>query len=134
MDYSKVQDYPNLYRLNDSKCIVNSDKSGYQEYMRKREDQMEEKQKIHQLQEDFATLKGDLDEIKGLLRSLLKMNPEEITLTNLSKSFEYAKVAKEIDDCGSVEQLKNIAKSFCKLYYKQQETMTMIGLADSEDK
>ena len=62
------------------------------------------------------------------------MNPEEITLTNLSKSFEYAKVAKEIDDCGSVEQLKNIAKSFCKLYYKQQETMTMIGLADSEDK
>ena len=72
MDYSKVQDYPNLYRLNDSKCIVNSDKSGYQEYMRKREDQMEEKQKIHQLQEDFATLKGDLDEIKGLLRSLLK--------------------------------------------------------------
>ena len=72
MDYSKIQDHPNLYRLNDSKCIVNSDKSGYQEYMRKRDSQLEEKQKIHQLEEDFATLKGDLDEIKSLLRSLLK--------------------------------------------------------------
>jgi len=72
MDYSKIQDHPNLYRLNDSKCIVNSDRSGYQEYMRKRDSQLEEKQKIHQLEEDFATLKGDLDEIKSLLRSLLK--------------------------------------------------------------
>ena len=72
MEYSKVQDHPNLYRINDSKCIINNDKSGYEEYMRKREDQMEEKQKIHQLQDDFATLKGDLDEIKGLLRRLLK--------------------------------------------------------------
>lgn len=72
MDYSKIQDHPNLYRLNDSKCIVNSDKSGYQEYMRKRDSQLEEKQKIHQLEEDFATIKDDIDEIKSLLRSLLK--------------------------------------------------------------
>jgi hypothetical protein len=40
--------------------------------MRKRNSQTEEKQKIHQLEEDFATLKDDLDEIKNLLRSLIK--------------------------------------------------------------
>lgn len=57
------------------------------------------------------------------------MNPEEITLTNLTKSFEYTKIANEIDDCTSIEALKNIAKSFCKLYYKQQETLAVIGLA-----
>lgn len=72
MDYSKINDHPNLYRINNSKCIVNSDKSGYAEYMQKREVQLEEKQKIHQLEEDFATIKDDIDEIKDLLRRLLK--------------------------------------------------------------
>ena len=72
MDYSRINDHPNLYRLNDSKCIVNSDKSGYAEYMQKREMQLEEKQKIQQLDRDLATIKDDMDEIKSLLRSLLK--------------------------------------------------------------
>jgi hypothetical protein len=56
------------------------------------------------------------------------MNPDEIKLTNLSKSFAYMQVASEIDGCNDNESLKNIAKSFCKLYYKQQETMKIIGL------
>ena len=46
------------------------------------------------------------------------MDPDKIELTNLSKSFEYIKVATEIDDCNDRDELKNIAKSFCKLYYK----------------
>jgi|TARA_B100001142_G_scaffold321264_2_gene367632 hypothetical protein len=56
------------------------------------------------------------------------MNPDEIKLTNLSKSFAYTQIASEIDECNDNELLKNIAKSFCKLYYKQQETMKVIGL------
>lgn len=58
------------------------------------------------------------------------MDPNEITLTNLTKSFEYTKIASEIDGCDDRETLKNIAKSFCKLYYKQQETMSLIGLTN----
>ena len=34
------------------------------------------------------------------------MNPEEITLSNLSKSFEYTKIANKIDDCSSLDDLK----------------------------
>lgn len=56
------------------------------------------------------------------------MDPNEIVLENLSKSFEYTKIASEIDVCNDIATLKNIAKSFCKLYYKQQETMSFIGL------
>ena len=56
------------------------------------------------------------------------MDPNEITLTNLTKSFEYTKIASEIDVQNDITTIKNIAKSFCKLYYKQQETMTMIGV------
>jgi hypothetical protein len=47
------------------------------------------------------------------------MDPDTIELSNLSKQFAYAKLASEID-----------TKSFCKLYYKQQETMKLIGLVD----
>jgi hypothetical protein len=42
--------------------------------------------------------------------------------------FAYTQIASEIDECDDKESLKNIAKSFCKLYYKQQETMQVIGI------
>jgi len=57
------------------------------------------------------------------------MDPNDINLDNLSKSFEYTKLAGEIDSCRDIEQVKNIAKCFCKLYYKQQETMSAIGIS-----
>ena len=43
------------------------------------------------------------------------MDPNDINLDNLSKSFEYTKLAGEIDSCRDIEQIKNIAKCFCKL-------------------
>jgi len=49
------------------------------------------------------------------------MNPNEIELENLSKSFEYHKISTEIDSCDCIETLKNVAKSYVKLYFKQQE-------------
>ena len=56
------------------------------------------------------------------------MDPDQIELKNLTKSLEYIKLASEIDSCDDCETLRNIAKSFCKLYYKQQETMQVIGI------
>lgn len=58
------------------------------------------------------------------------MDPNEIVLENLSKSFEYTKIASQIEECNDLSDLKNIAKSFCKLYFKQQETMSVIGLTN----
>ena len=54
------------------------------------------------------------------------MTPEEITLSNLSKSFEYTKIANKIDDCSSLEDLRDMAKCFAKLYFKQQEPILKI--------
>lgn len=51
------------------------------------------------------------------------MDPDKIDLENLSKSFEYYKGAAEIDELNDIEDLKNIAKSYFKLYLKQQEIM-----------
>lgn len=52
------------------------------------------------------------------------MNPNEIELENLSKSFEYHKISTEIDSCDCIETLKNVAKSYVKLYFKQQEVVS----------
>ena len=56
------------------------------------------------------------------------MDPNDIELKGLEKSFAYQKIASEIDSCEDRDILKNIAKSFCKLYYKQQETLQVIGI------
>ena len=58
------------------------------------------------------------------------MDPNNIELKNLSKSFAYQKLAAEIDNCDDRDQLRNVAKSFIKLYYKQQETIAVIGIPD----
>ena len=39
------------------------------------------------------------------------MDPNEIQLNNLSKSFAYQKIASDIDGCDDRDMLKNIAKS-----------------------
>ena len=58
------------------------------------------------------------------------MDPDTIELSTLSKQFAYTKLASQIDSCDDRDELKNIAKSFAKLYYKQQETMSIIGLSN----
>ena len=60
------------------------------------------------------------------------MNPNEIQLENLSKSFEYFKYSSEIDLIDDVEQLKNIAKCYYKLYLKQQEVISNFSIKGLE--
>lgn len=54
------------------------------------------------------------------------MNPDSIELENLSKSFEYFRVASEIDSIDNIEDIKNIAKCYFKLYLKQQEVVSQL--------
>jgi hypothetical protein len=54
------------------------------------------------------------------------MNPDNIELENLSKSFEYFKVSSEIDKLSDLDALKNVAKCYYKLYLKQQEVVSQM--------
>ena len=56
------------------------------------------------------------------------MDPNKIELENLSKNFEYFKYASEIDNIDDIEDVKNIAKSYFKLYLKQQEVISNLGI------
>lgn len=60
------------------------------------------------------------------------MDPDKITLDCLMKNFEYEKISREVDSCENIEQVKNIAKSFIKLYLQQQEVISKIGLIDGK--
>ena len=58
------------------------------------------------------------------------MNPDDIQLENLSKSFEYFKLCSEIDNIDDVDQLKTLAKCYFKLYLKQQEVVINLATLD----
>ena len=52
------------------------------------------------------------------------MDPDKITLDDLNKSFEYEKLARDIDSIDDCIVLRNYAKSYIKLYLKQQEVIS----------
>ena len=55
------------------------------------------------------------------------MNPDSISLDSLSKNFEYEKISREVDMCEDLNFLRNLAKSYVKLYLKTQETILQIS-------
>jgi len=54
------------------------------------------------------------------------MNPEQIQLEDVNKLFEYEKLSRDIDSIGEIEVIKNYAKSYIKLYLKQQEVVSKL--------
>jgi hypothetical protein len=71
MDYLKVEGHSNLMRDPNTNSIINTNMTEYQEYLLRRNAKNEENQQIQNLESDVANMKGDLDEIKSLLRSLV---------------------------------------------------------------
>lgn len=55
------------------------------------------------------------------------MDHNDIKLGNISKSFEYEKISRDIDSINDIDSLKNIAKSYIKLYFQQQEVISNLG-------
>ena len=71
MNYLKVEGYTHLMRDEKTNSIVNTNMSEYQEYISRRNAKDEENQKVQNIEEELASMKGDIDEIKMLLRSLV---------------------------------------------------------------
>ena len=71
MNYLKVEGYTHLMRDENTNSIVNTNMSEYQEYVSRRNAKSEENQKVQNIEEELASMKDDIDEIKNLLRSLV---------------------------------------------------------------
>jgi hypothetical protein len=55
------------------------------------------------------------------------MDPKEIELESIGKLFEYEKHSRFIDDL-DIDELRIFAKLYCKLYLRQQEVISSIGI------
>ena len=71
MSYLKVDGYAHLMRDGNTNSIINTNMSEYQEYISRRNAKGEENQKVQNIEEELASMKDDIDEIKMLLRSLV---------------------------------------------------------------
>ena len=70
MDYIKIEGNSSLVRDSKNNSILNTNMAEYNEYLQRREMQEQENQKIQNIENDLANIRGDIDEIKNLLRSL----------------------------------------------------------------
>jgi hypothetical protein len=54
------------------------------------------------------------------------MDPDKILLDDINKMFEYEKLSRDIDSIHDIQILKTLAKSYIKLYLKQQEVVSKL--------
>ncbi len=65
MNHLKVKDQDHLYRDVDSGAIINTDNSAFEKYKRS-------KLKFQNMEHELNYLKGEISEIKGLLKQLIQ--------------------------------------------------------------
>jgi hypothetical protein len=71
MEKIQVKGHPSLFRDKSSNAILNTDMNAYQNYMESKRIKEDESKRINNIESDLNSLKGDIDEIKNLLRSLV---------------------------------------------------------------
>jgi hypothetical protein len=54
------------------------------------------------------------------------MDPNDIILEDMNKMFEYEKISRDIDSIEDIEVIKDLTKSYIKLYLKQQEVVSKL--------
>ena len=70
--YIKVEAQDNLVRDISSNAIVNNNKSEYENFLRISEQKYREKKEFEKLKTDVNSMKNDLDEIKSMLKSIVR--------------------------------------------------------------
>ena len=73
-DFVKVKDHKDLVRDPVSNGIVNTNQSEYDEYIARRDAATKSKENEVTMKEDLDNLKGEINEIKSLLKELVHGN------------------------------------------------------------
>lgn len=71
MEYSKIKDNQNFVRDLNSNSIINTNSLEYEDYISRKKLNSKKNEKLNELETEINTIKGDLNEIKLLLRSIL---------------------------------------------------------------
>ena len=71
MDYYKVKDHGDLVRDPKTGSILNTNSLDYDKYVAQRNAKNEDHKKTENIEQEIADLKGELNEIKSLLKELV---------------------------------------------------------------
>ena len=71
MEKYTVEGHSDLARNPQNGSIVNVNNMEYEQYLARREVKSEKNQKVQNLEDELVSMKGDIDEIKSLLKELL---------------------------------------------------------------
>ena len=71
MDFYGLEGHKDLARDPQTNAILNVNSMEYQQYLSRREVKSEKNQKVQTMEEEVANIKGEIDEIKSLLKELL---------------------------------------------------------------
>ena len=74
MEFVQEKDHENLVRDPSSNGIINTNKSEYDEYIARRDAAEKSKNSEVTMKEDLDNLKGEINEIKSLLKELVHGN------------------------------------------------------------
>ena len=70
MNYTNVKGHTDLVRDNSTRAIISNDSSQYDNYLQRRAQRQQGKDRIDNMENDLKSLKDDINEIKTLLRAL----------------------------------------------------------------
>ena len=74
MEFVKVKDHDHLLRDPKSNSIINTNVGEYEEYLARRDAAEKAKDSEVTMKEDLDNLKGEINEIKSLLKELVRGN------------------------------------------------------------
>ena len=74
MEFVKVKDHENLLRDPRSNSIVNTNVGEYEDYLARRDAAEKAKSSEVSMKDDLDNLKGEINEIKSLLKELVRGN------------------------------------------------------------
>ena len=72
MEDLRVKGHSDLIRDPMTNAIINTNKSKYEEYISRRNIKKSETQKVQDLEDELSCIKDDLNEIKSLLKEIIK--------------------------------------------------------------
>mgnify|MGYP001256195569 CR=1 FL=1 len=73
-NYIPVEGNADLVRDPNTDQIINTNQSAYQQYITRRQKRKSEKEKALTVEQDLASLKSEMSEIKSLLKELVNGN------------------------------------------------------------
>lgn len=72
MSYIKIENHHHLLRDEHTNAIINTNKTEYENYISNYNRMKQEKEELTKLKNDVSSLHSDMDEIKSLLKLLIK--------------------------------------------------------------